>query len=217
MSISNLRNLKHANYIHPTAVIDDSVVLGEGNYIGPYCIIGKDVQIGNNNRLEAHCSIGTPPEHRDFWTGSYKSVVIGNDCIIREYATVNSGTTTNTTIGNGVSLLHACYVAHDCIVGNNVTISGNSAMGGHCVILDGANIGLNVSIHQYSVIGHYAMLGMGTVITKKSKIEPIKTYVGNPARYLKPNQYAVTKNKLSVQDIERFNNEYQLAYEKMRK
>lgn len=217
MSILSLRNLKHANYIHPTAVIDETAVLGEGNYIGPYCLIGKDVQIGDNNRLEAHCSIGMPPEHRDFWTSTYQSVIIGNNCIIREYAAVNSGTVTNTIIGNDVSLLHACYVAHDCVVGNNVTISGNSAMGGHCIIHDGANIGLNVSIHQYSVIGHYSMLGMGTVITKKSKVEPIKTYVGNPARYLKPNQYAVTKNNLTVQDIERFNQEYEVSYKKMRK
>ncbi|WP_413575151.1 UDP-N-acetylglucosamine acyltransferase [Bdellovibrio sp. HCB290] len=217
MSISSLRSLKHANYIHPTAVIDESAIIGEGNYIGPYCIIGKDVVIGNNNRLEAHCSIGMPPEHRDFWKSSYKSVVIGNDCIIREYATVNSGTTTNTVIGNNVSLLHACYVAHDCIVGDNVTISGNSAMGGHCIIHEGANIGLNVSIHQYSVIGHYAMLGMGTVIPKKTKIEPLNTYVGNPARFLKPNQYAVKKYNLTVLDIERFNKEFAANLSKMRK
>ncbi|UYL09546.1 hypothetical protein B9G69_003040 [Bdellovibrio sp. SKB1291214] len=217
MSTSNLRSLKHANYIHPTAVIDETAVLGVGNYIGPYCIIGKDVVLGDNNRLEAHCSIGTPPEHRDFWHGPYQSVEVGSNCIIREYATVNSGTVSNSRIGNNVSLLHACYVAHDSIVGDNVTISGNAAMGGHCTILEGANIGLNVSIHQYSVIGHYAMIGMGTVITKKSIIEPAKTYVGNPARFLKTNQYAITKNNLSVDDIKKFNDEFSAARSKYRK
>jgi UDP-N-acetylglucosamine acyltransferase len=130
---------------------------------------------------------------------------------------VNSGTTTNSTIGDNVSLLHACYVAHDSIIGNNVTISGNSAMGGHCTILEGANIGLNVSIHQYSIIGHYAMIGMGTVITKKSVIEPTNTYVGNPARFLKINQYAITKNNLSTQDLERFKTEFNEARSKSRK
>lgn len=211
LSISSLRNVKHANQIHPTAIIDESAVLGEGNYIGPFCIIGKDVVIGNGNRLEAHCSIGTPPEHKDFWHGTFKSVEVGDNCIIREYATVNSGTIRNTIIGNNVSLLHASYVAHDCIVGDNVTLSGNAAMGGHCTIFEGANIGLNVSIHQYSFVGHYSMIGMGTVITKKSLIEPTKTYVGNPARFLKENQHAIKKNNLNIKDIERFNREFQAA------
>jgi UDP-N-acetylglucosamine acyltransferase len=93
-------------------------------------------------------------------------------------------------------------------VGDHVTVSGNAAMGGHCHIFEGANIGLNVSIHQYSVIGHYAMIGMGTVITKKSVIEPVKTYIGNPAKFLKVNQYAIDKNGLSIKQIDAFNTEF---------
>lgn len=208
MSILSLRKIDQKNIIHPTALVDESAVLGRGNYIGPFCIIGKNVVIGDNNRLEAYCSIGTPPEHKDFWHGIYQSVVMGNDCVIREYATVNSGTVSNTVIGNGVSLLHASYVAHDSVVGDKVTLSGNAAMGGNCHILEGANIGLNVSIHQYSIIGHYSMIGMGTVITKTSLIEPVKTYVGSPARLLKVNQYAIDKYNLSFADIERFNKEF---------
>lgn len=208
MSTLSLKRISLLNFIHPTAVVDESVVMGEGNYIGPFCIIGKGVVLGSNNRLEAHCSIGTPPEHKDFWNGNFQSVVIGDHCMIREYATVNSGTLSHTVIGSGVSLLHASYVAHDCIIGDQVTVSGNAAMGGHCHLFEGANIGLNASIHQYSVIGHYAMVGMGTVITKKSVIEPVKTYVGNPARFLKINQYAIDKHQLTNNDIADFRAKY---------
>lgn len=204
----NLKLPESKNFIHHTAIIDPSVVLGKGNYIGPYCVIEKGVSIGDGNRFEAYCSIGTPPEHQNFWNGSEYGVEIGNGCIIREYVTVNAGTSRNTSIGNGVHLLHACYVAHDCFVSDRVTLSGNAAIAGHCDILEGANIGLNVSVHQYSIIGHYSMIGMGAVVTKTSIIEPVKTYVGSPARYLKVNQYAIEKHALSLKDIHMFNDEF---------
>ena len=33
-----------ANFIHPTAIIGDNVIIGDGNYIGAYCIIGDKAE-----------------------------------------------------------------------------------------------------------------------------------------------------------------------------
>lgn len=198
-----------SNFVHSTAVIDPSVEMGENNYIGPYCVIGKGAVIGSNNRFEAFCSIAAPPEHKDFWHGDYQSVIIGNNCVIREYVTINSGTKTHTQIGSNVIFLRGVHVGHDSIVENGVTLSCHVLLSGHSHICEGANLGLNVAVHQFSVIGHYAMVGMSTVITKKSEIEPFKTYIGNPARFLKNNEVAIKRNKLSLKDIDEASQRYQ--------
>jgi hypothetical protein len=48
------------------------------------------------------------------------------------------------------------------------------------------------------------MLGMGTIVTKKSTILPGNTYVGSPAKYLKKNTIALTRNSIdeSMLDVE---------------
>lgn len=194
--------VRNSNFVHSTAVIDPSVQLGENNYIGPYCVIGKGALIGSNNRFEAFCSIAAPPEHKDFWHGDYQSVVIGNNCVIREYVTINSGTKTHTQVGNNVIFLRGAHVGHDSIVEDNVTMACHVLLSGHSHICEGANLGLNVAVHQYAVVGHYAMVGMSAVITKKAEIEPFKTYIGNPARFLKNNEMAIKRNKLSLKDID---------------
>lgn len=204
----NLKASPKDNIIHETAIIHPTAIIGEGNYIGPYCVIAGNVQIGNYNRIEGFCSIGSPPEHKDFYNGSSFSVEIGDKCVIREHVTINAGISSSTIIGNEVQLLHGAYLAHDCRIGSFVTVSGHTAIAGHCEVFQGANLGLNVSVHQYSVIGHYAMIGMGTVITKTSIIEPVKTYVGSPARYLKINQYAIEKYALDLKSINDFNTEF---------
>jgi UDP-N-acetylglucosamine acyltransferase len=193
---------QNSNFVHSTAVIDPSVQMGENNIIGPYCVFGKGAVIGSNNRFDAYCSIASAPEHKDFWNGDYQSVIIGSDCIIREHVTINSGTIGNTILGNNVACLRGSYIGHDCVIEDKVTLSCNALVGGHTYICEGANLGLNVAVHQYSLIGHYAMLGMSAVVPKKLAIEPFKTYVGIPARLLKNNEVAIRKNNFSIKDID---------------
>jgi sugar O-acyltransferase (sialic acid O-acetyltransferase NeuD family) len=50
--------------IHPTALIADTAVIGEGNIINPNCVIGPNAIIGNNNILTSYsfishdCNVG---------------------------------------------------------------------------------------------------------------------------------------------------------------
>ena len=32
--------------IHPTAIVEDGAILGEGVRIGPYCIVGSQAKLG---------------------------------------------------------------------------------------------------------------------------------------------------------------------------
>jgi UDP-N-acetylglucosamine acyltransferase len=65
--------LEKVNYIHPTAIVEQDVTLGNNNYIGPYCYITGNTIIGDNNRFEAYCSIGTPAECIGYFDSFEKS------------------------------------------------------------------------------------------------------------------------------------------------
>lgn len=184
------------NIIHSTAIVDKDVELGEGNYIGPYCYITGKAKIGNNNRFEAYCSIGTPPEHRDHFTESPFKVIIGNNCIIREYVTINSGTIRNTVLGNNVTMLRGSHIGHDAIIEDKANLSCNVLIGGHSHLMEGVNMGLASVCHQFSVLGAYSMIGMGGVITKTSEIHPGEIYVGNPVKFLKENKIGLSRNNI---------------------
>lgn len=177
------------NYIHPTAIIGDDVQLGEDNYIGAFCLITGNTKIGNNNRFEAFCSIGTEPEHKDYFDEPNQGVVIGNYNRIKEFVTINSGCVKPTTLHNNILALRGCYIGHDSTIYDDCTISANALIGGHCLLGYSVNMGLGSICHQYSKIGSYSMIGMGAIITKKVKPQCFGVYVGNPAKYIKENDY----------------------------
>lgn len=198
-----------ANFIHSTAIVHPTALLGDRNHIGPYCIIGPNVKIGNGNIFVSHVSIGSPPEHKGYWHNKYESVIIGNDCRFSEFVTVNCGTMEDTIIMNDVNILAKSHVGHDAFIDDHVTISCFACVGGHSSVLRGANLGLHSVIHQNCVVGHYAMLGMGCVVTKKSQIVPGYTYVGNPARQLKKNDRGLSLFKIDDRKYFDTCNEYQ--------
>ena len=197
------------NFIHPTSTIDPTVVLGENNYIGPYCYITGNTIIGDNNRFEGYCSIGTPAEHRDYFSSSLGKVSIGSNNIIREFATIHSGTSDNTTIlKNNIIMLNHSHVAHDCIVDHKVNISANVTFAGHVFIMEGANLALGTVVHQRTVIGAYSMVGMNSTVTLKSKITPGNVCIGSPAQPIRKNTVGLERSKITSQKLEEFNRQY---------
>ena len=182
-------NEKSDNKIHPTAIIGKDVVLGKGNEIGAYCIITGNTTIGNNNVFESFCVIGSEPEHKAYFGKPNKGVLIGNNNVIREYVTINAGCERTTQLMDNCIMLRGSHLGHDVVVENKVTISCNVLVGGHSMIGLGANLGLGAILHQFSEIGCFSMIGMGSVVTKKSKIQCFGTYAGNPAKYIKENDY----------------------------
>ena len=198
------------NYVHPTSIIGESVTLGSNNYIGPFCYITGNTIIGNNNRFEAYCSIGTPAQDRNYLSSidSKYSVIIGNNNIFREYCQVHSGTINNTQIKDNCIFLVNSHISHDSIIEDKVTIGNNSILGGHTLVMEGANIALGVITHQFSKIGAYSMLGMGCVVTKKSKIQPGNIYVGNPAVFLKQNKIGLERNNITKEKLNQLINNF---------
>lgn len=164
--VANQRQM--ANYIHPTAVIGDNVILGDNNYIGAYCIIGD------------------PAEHKKHWGKHNGKVLIGNNNIITGLVTIDAGTEQITYIGDNCFIMKHAHIGHDCKINDNVIISCGAKIGGHSIIDKNSNIGLNAVLHQFSIIEEGCMIGASAFF--KGESEPYTKYAGVPARKLGENK-----------------------------
>jgi len=114
-------------------VIGPNVQIGEGSIIHPQVNISGNTTIGKETIIYPFASIGNDPQDLKF-KGENTKLIIGDENTIREYVTINPGTTEGggkTVIGNGCLLMISSHVAHDCIVGDNVIIANNVPLGGH--------------------------------------------------------------------------------------
>ena len=73
-----------------------------------------------------------------------------------------------TFIGNSNYIMNSTTIDHDCYIEDNVILSSNVVLGGNVYIMKGAQLGIRTIVHQNQVIGSYSMIGMGTLITKKT-------------------------------------------------
>jgi len=186
--------------IDPTAIVAPSARLGAGVEIGPYCVVGPDVTLGNGVVLDAHAIvrgrttigprtqihsfavIGNVPQDRKFG-GEASSLEIGQDCVIREHVTVNTGTAGGrmlTKIGDDCLILAGAHVGHDCVVGDHVTLVNHVLLGGHVEIGEHAILGGQAAVHQFVRIGAHAMIGGMTGV--ESDVIPFGVAIGDRAR-----------------------------------
>src|ERR1700688_1392819 len=147
----------HRSMIHRTALVDPTARLGTDVSVGPFAIIGPRVSIGDHSSVAGHAVlernarigsgvkigygvvIGSDPQDLKY-KGEETWVEVGDKTVLREYCTVNRGTTATgkTAIGARCFLMSYVHVAHDCVVGDDVIIANHVQMGGHVVIEDRA-------------------------------------------------------------------------------
>ena len=171
--------------IHPSAVIDSSAQLAADVQVGPYAIIGKQVTIGSGTTIGPHAvigdwttigernqifhqsSVGAAPQDLKY-RGEETWTRIGDNNIIREFATIHRGTVTGhgeTTIGANNLFMAYSHVAHDCRIGNGVVMANVATLAGHVTVEDNVILGGLVAVHQFTTIGAYAMVGGGTMVS----------------------------------------------------
>lgn len=180
------------NNIHPTAIIDENVEIGYGNEILPYTIIHGPTKIGNNNIIGPHVVIGSPGQdtRNPRYDSSQCRIEIGNNNIIREFSAVQKPCYKDVTrIGDNVFLMQSVHIPHDAILQDDVVVTPMCVLAGITQLLKGANIGMGATIHQYSIVGHYTLVAMGSAVSKN--IKPFSIYV--PGKPLRVNSYAIKK------------------------
>ena len=183
--------------IHKTSVIDNKSKIASSAKVGPYTVIGPNVEIGNDVEIHSHvnisgntkigdgtkifpfASIGTDPQDLKY-KGENTKLEIGKNNKIREYVTINTGTSGGgglTKIGDNCLFMISSHIAHDCNIGNNVIIANNVPLGGHVTIEDNVVIGGNSAVQQFTRIGKLAMIGGMTGVL--NDVIPFGLSIGN--------------------------------------
>ena len=204
--------------IHPTAIVVNSDKIPSSSSVGPYSVIEADVEIGENVWIDSHVSIKSgarigdgcriffsaaiagPPQDLKY-AGQKTELVIGKNCTIREFVTLNRGTTAHgrSEIGDNCLIMAYSHVAHDCIIGPKVVIVNSVDMGGHVEIGEQAIIGGGTKIHQFCRIGEHAMVGAAYKVTQD--ILPFSLAAGYPIQCKGLNLVGLTRRGFNEKTI----------------
>ncbi|MEO5682068.1 MAG: acyltransferase [Chitinophagaceae bacterium] len=153
--------MANSYFVHSSSVIDDPCTIGEGTKIWHFCHIMKDCVIGDN-------------------------CVLGQNVVIFSGVTLGS----NTKIQNNVSVYTGVTCEEDVFLGPSMVFTNilnpRSAVSRKddfrkTLVKKGATIGANATVICGNIIGEFAMVGAGAVITRD--VKPYALVLGNPARH----------------------------------
>ena len=145
------------HYIHPNALFETDQI-GEGTLIWAFVHVVKGAVIGSNCNIGDHCFIEG-------------GVTIGDEVVIK----------------NGVSIWEGVTIEDRVFIGPNVSFTNDHLPRAKIfhetyektLIKEGASIGSNATIVAPRVVGQYAVIGAGAVVTKD--VPDFGTVYGNPA------------------------------------
>ncbi|MEP0813788.1 MAG: acyl-ACP--UDP-N-acetylglucosamine O-acyltransferase [bacterium] len=210
--------------VHPEAEIAPGVEVGAYSVIGRGCSIGAETKIdshvviqenttiGNGCRIYSHAVIGTDPQDLKY-KGQPTFCEIGDGTLIREFVTINRGSTEGsvTRVGSNAMLMTSVHIAHDCQIGDRVIMANLATLGGHCQIGEGSVIGGKAVAHQFVRVGKYAMVGGTSGLMQD--VPPFMMAFGQaPAKIVNINAVGIMRNGYSKEDRANLRRCFHLLY-----
>jgi UDP-N-acetylglucosamine acyltransferase len=218
-----------SNYIHPTAIVAATAQLGDNIRIGPNSLIEDNVEIddgcviasntlvasgarlGKNVKLHHGAVVASIPQDLKFG-GEPSLLRIGDNTIVREYATINRGTKQRgeTTVGSNCLLMAYSHVAHDCIIGDNVILVNSVNLAGHIEIGEHAILSGLVAVHQFVKIGKHVMIGGGFRVPMD--VCPYAMCAGYPLKVVGINVIGLRRRGFSPETIEGLERAFKILF-----
>lgn len=204
--------LDHGVQIGPYAVIGPQVRIGRDSSIGPHSVIEGCTTIGCKNTIFQFASVGAIPQDKKY-QGEDSSLTIGDRNTIREFATLNIGTTGGgmvTRIGNDNLFMVYSHVGHDCQIGNNVILANCATLAGHVILEDYVGVGGLAAIHQFTRIGESAYLGGGAMVSLD--VPPYCMAQGDRARLFGLNLIGLKRRGFSEEQLSALKRAYRTFF-----
>jgi UDP-N-acetylglucosamine acyltransferase len=215
--------------VHPSAIVAPDARLGDDVEVGPFAIIGEDCDVGDGCiigarvTLERHVRlardvrigigsvIGGDPQDLKF-KGETTTVEIGEGSVVREYSTINRGTSQSwkTTVGKNTFIMSYVHLAHDCHVGDGVILANGVQLAGHVTVEDRAIISGLTAVHQFARIGTHSFVGGMSRVVKD--IPPYLKAVGNPVKLYGLNSVGLQRNNFDPDVIRELKRAYRLFF-----
>ncbi len=147
-------------YVHPTSIVDEGAIIGDGTKIWHFSHIMSGAIIGNNCNLGQNVVVSP-------------KVMLGNNVRVQN----------NVSIYEGVTCEDDVFLGPGAVLTN--VINPRSAISRKhefkpTLIKKGATIGANATIVCGNTINEYAFIGAGAVVTKD--VPAYALIVGNPGK-----------------------------------
>jgi UDP-N-acetylglucosamine acyltransferase len=216
--------------VHPAAIVDAAAQLADGVDIGAYSVIGPHVEIGAGTRVHPHvviaghtrigrdnqihpfCSIGGDPQDKKY-AGEPTRLEIGDRNTLREYVTMNCGTTQDagiTRVGHDNWIMAYVHVAHDCQVGSHTIMANNTALAGHVHVGDWVILGGFTGVHQFVRVGAHSFCGVHSSVLQD--VPPFVLANGVPATPHGINSEGLRRRGYSSEAISAIKRAYKMLY-----
>jgi UDP-N-acetylglucosamine acyltransferase len=215
--------------IHPTAIVARDARIGADVSIGAFAIIGDNCALGDGCVVSARASLernvtlgagvkvgsgsilGGDPQDLKF-KGEPTVVEIGDGTTIREYATINRGTSQSfrTTVGRNCLIMSYVHLGHDCHISDGVILSNGVQLAGHVTIEEKATISGLVAVHQFTRIGRFSFVGGMSRVSKD--VPPFIKAVGNPIKLYGLNSVGLQRHNFPDEVIRELKRAYRLFF-----
>ncbi len=213
--------------IHKTAIIAEDAIIPASCEIGPNVVIGEGVVLGENVKIMAsayleHCevgdgtvispfaSLGTAPQDLSY-KGQKTKAIIGKNCIIKEYVTINRAAGEDgaiTKVGDKCMFMASSHVAHNCVVDDEAIFANLATIGGHVHVGKGAFLGGMSVYHQNIRVGEYAIISGFSGC--RMDIPPFAKAGGYPAILHGPNTIGLKRRGFSPEERKNIRDAYKM-------
>ena len=193
------------------AIVGEGCVIGAGSVIAPRATLERNVTLGRSVKVGMGSILGGAPQDLKY-AGEETSVEIDEGTIIREYVTVNRGTSHSfkTTVGKNCLLMTYVHIGHDCRVGNSVILSNVVQLAGHVAIEDKAIISGLSAVHQFARVGRHSFIGGMSRVSKD--IPPFLKAVGSPVKLYGLNTIGLRRSGMDEATILELKRAYRLLF-----
>ena len=186
--------------------------MGKNVTIDAFAYIDDNVILGDNCHVFPNAVVGCIPQDLKF-KGEETWTIIGDNCVIRECATIHRGTASRgkTVVGNNNLIMAYCHVAHDCVLGNNIIMSNVTQLAGEVEIDDFAVIGGGTLVHQFTRIGAHVMIQGGSKVGKD--VPPYIIAAREPLSFYGINSVGLNRRGFTPEQIHTIQEAYRLIYQ----
>jgi len=112
----------------------------------------------------------------------HPTATIGTTCEVGAGSVLlaHADLTADVVVGRHVAIMPQVVLPHDVRVDDFATLASGVRVGGACHVAEGAYVGSGTCLREQITVGAWAMVGMGSVVTRDVPSE--RMWWGTPAR-----------------------------------